>query len=239
MDEISKTGVNSPLVAQPPAEKQLLSFDDYERQLTPELRQIHELVRPSFLFRSYELAKKKIDIDKQSKAFKAQVPGIRASIARHKKISTQIDRALEAMAKDEDPELLTNLDVIYAGKLLAGAAADLKWIREELLLGFIHPDLRKGRAQKDRKAFRLPQHGKDVFPGFRPTASVYWLIGALDELLDIMLNRKGTQERLGRDRIIKRVFEVALAEFLDPHQITIARRRMAERRKLKTKKASI
>src|SRR6266403_1502817 len=177
------------------------SFETFESELGPELERIHELLRPSFLFRAFELAKQKQKLEQLGKQFKTQALRIRTSIPRHKKILTQIRKAIRAIslaqriASEEDPELLKNLDVIAAQHLLIGAEADLTWVINEMFPGWIHPELRK-RGER-RTQLNLPMHSKETFPGH--TKIDNWLIGELDKCLDLDRPAKKPARRIGRD----------------------------------------
>jgi hypothetical protein len=223
-----------------PAIKALPSFEVFQSKLLPELRQIHEALRPSFLFRAYELAKKKLELEAWRERQKANVPEIRVSIGRHKKISTKIRKAIEAVdaaeriATVEDPELLKNLDVIESRRMLSLAEADLQWVIKQMLPGSIHPKLRN--ANERPTSFKLPQYSDSSMPGFGFAQIDYWFIGELDKCLDSALNRKGAAGRIGRDRIITRVFEIAFSEFNTTEKLKNARLRIAGKRKKSAKK---
>lgn len=218
-----------------PAIKSLPPFEVFEGKLLPELRQINELLRPSFLFRAYELAKRKLEMEAWRERLKADAPEIRASIGRHKKISTQIRKAIEAVdaaeriATVEDPELLNNLDVIESRRMLSMAEADLQWVIKQMLPGSIHPKLRN--ENEIPTSFKLPQYSDSSMPGFGFAQMDYWFIGELDKCLDSAMNKKGAAGRIGRDRIITKVFEVALSRHEMVEQIKNARIRIAKKRK--------
>jgi hypothetical protein len=223
-----------------PAIKGLPPFDEFENRLLPELRQIHEVLKPSFLFRAYELAKKKLELEAWRERLKADVPKIRVSIGRHKRIAKKIGKAIEAVgaaeriAALEDRELLKNLDVIEARRILMMADADLHWVIKEMFPGSIHPKLRNENEKPTN--FNLPQHSDSSMPGFGFAKIDYWFIGELDQCLDRTLNKKGAAGRIGRDRIIQKVFEVALSRYEMIEQIKNARIRMTGKRKKSVKK---
>lgn len=173
--EPEKTGSSgvpsdSPSMGESTEKKELPSFDKFESELTPDLKLIHELLRPSFLFRAFELAKQKQKMEDKAEHLERQAPQIRASIAEHKKVATQIRKAIKAIklaqqvAKEEDPELLKNLDVLAAQELLVEAEADLLWVINEILPGSIHPHLRKKGERPTH--FNPPTSSSKDFPGF-------------------------------------------------------------------------
>jgi|SRR5579862_529301 len=222
--------------------KELPSFDEFESELTPDLALIHDLLRPSFLFRAFELIKKIPRMEEEREHLKKHVPEIRASIAQHKKIATQIRKAIKAIelaqkaAREEDPDLLKSLDVIAAQQLLVQAEADLSWVIDEMFPGFIHPTLRKSDEKPTQ--VNLPSHSSKAFPGFGFARIDYWLIEELDKCLDTALTTKGKVGRVGRDKIIMRVFEVAFSKTHSLDQIKNARIRMARQRRNEKKNAS-
>jgi hypothetical protein len=205
-------------------------FQQYRAELTPELELIHELLRPSFIFRSFELAQKKVELDQWRDAQRKLVPEIRTSVKNHRKVRTQILNAIKAIdaarrfAAQEDPELLDGLNVKEAQQMLSAAAADLDWYTNEMLPGFIHPELRN--ASEDPRTFKLPHEAPASFPGFKLAKIDYWFIGELDKCLDIALTPNAKVGKVGRDRIIKKVFEVGLSDKRTLDQIKTARTRL-------------
>lgn len=210
------------------------TFDQFECGINPELNRIHEILRPTFLFRAYELAKEKRRLEDWRKSEERRAPDVRDSIRRHRRIVTQLQHAIKAIdiaqdiAAEEDPNLLKNLNVIASQRELALAEADLIWVIKEMFPGFIHPGLRKKGEQP--RQFKLPRDD-EPFPGVGAAEIDHWFIGELDQLLDNALTLKATIGKVARDRIIKRVFEVAFSETHTMDQIKTARTRMARRRK--------
>lgn len=236
----SGTPSDSPSLGNSTVKRELPSFDKFESELTPDLKLIHD--RRSFLFRAFELVKQTRKMEEEGEHLERQVPQIRASIAKHRKIVTQIRKAIKAIelaqgvATEEDPDLLKNLDVIAARELLVQAKADLSWIMDEMLPGLIHPELRK-KGKKPTRSF-LPSYSSKEFPGFGVAKLNHWLIEELDKCLGTALTTKGKIRRVGRDRIIKKVFEVAFSKTHPMEQIKTARIRMARQRRNESKKAS-
>jgi len=242
-DKTGPTGVPSDSPSLGTRKKELPSFDKFESELTPDLKLIHELLRPSFLFRAFELVKQARRMEEEREHLKKQVPEVRASIAQHKKIATQIRKAIKAIelaqrvAREEDPDLLKSLDVIAAQQLLVQAEADLSWFTNEMFPGFIHPTLRKSDEKPTQ--VNLPSHSSGVFPGFGAAKIDHWLIHELDKCFDNALTTKRKIGSVGRDRIIMKVFQVAFSKTHSLDQIKNARiRMMAKRRMNKNKKAS-
>ena len=233
---------DSPSLGNSTGKGELPSFDKFESELTPDLKLIHDPLRRSFLFRAFELATQARKMEEEGEHLERQAPQIRASIAEHKKIVTQIRKAIKAIelaegvAREEDPDLLKNLDVIAAQELLVEAEADLSWITDEMLPGSIHPELRKKGKKPTR--FSLPSYSSKAFPGFGVVKIDYWLIEELDKCLDSARTTKGNIGTVGRDRIIKKVFEVAFSKTHPMEQIKTARIRMARQRRNENKKAS-
>ena len=227
--------VKSEKVSSAADETEFPSFDEFETAINPELNRIHEILRPSFLFRAYELAKEKRRLENWREREERRAPDVRASIQRHRRIVTQLRHAIkaidiaQAIAAEEDPELLKNLNVIESQRELALAEADLTWVIKEMFPGFIHPGLRK-KGEEPRQ-FKLPRDD-EPFPGFGAAKIDHWFIEELDKVLDNALTPKATIGKVARDRIIKKVFEVALKEFRDIRQIKKARIRMASKRKI-------
>lgn len=197
---------------------EFLNFEHFEAELRPELNRIHERMRSSFLFRAFELAKQKQQKEELRDHLERQAAQIRASIAQHKKTQTQIRKAIHALniaseiAKAEDPELLRNLDVLKAQELLVEAEADLAWVISEMLPGSVHPKLRGKGAKPTR--FTLSMDMSNEIPGFGYAQIDYWFIEELDKCLNFAAQRK--RARVGRDRIIKKIFQIISSE---PHEI--------------------
>jgi hypothetical protein len=216
-------------------QKTFPSFDEFEIAINQELNRIHEILRPNFLFRAYELAKEKRRLENWREVEGKRARDVRASIRRHRRIVTQLQHAIKAIdvaqeiAAEEDPELLKNLNVIASQKELAYAEADLEWVIKEMFPGFIHPGLRKKGEEPHQ--FKLPRDD-EPFPGFGAAKIDHWFIEELDKLLNNALTLKVTIAPVARDRIIKKVFEVALNETHDIRQIKNARIRMARKRKI-------
>jgi hypothetical protein len=185
------------------------------------------------LFRAFELAKQKQQKEELRGNLERQAAQIRTSVAQHKKIQTQIRRAVRALkvaeetAKAEDPELLKNLDVLKAQELLMAAEADLAWVLSEMLPGSVHPELRAKGAKPTR--FTLPAHSSKEVPGFGYAEIDYWFIAELDKCLGVAAAAKGRTGRVGRDRIITKIFRVISSE---PHQFERIKNARLRARKL-------
>lgn len=213
-------------------------FEELETALAAELQIVHEYVRPGLLFRIYELAKRKLEMERLRENDIDEVPRIRKSIRNHAKILTQIRRAMECIeiakkeAEAEDTELLRQLDVIEAQRLLGMAAADIIWLKDQLLPGSIHPDLRSKAEEATVHKAPAPVYSKSQFPGFGCSQVEHWFIGELDRCLDTCITRAGEKVTVGRDKLIKKVLEVAFpAGHRTLKSINTTRQRMKAQRK--------
>lgn len=212
------------------AVKTLPSFEVFESKLLPELWQMREDMKRHFVFRAYELAKRKLEMDAWREHLDTQAPQVRFSIRKHRKISTQIRRAIknitaaEQIATEEDPELLTNLDVIRARQWLAAAESDLQWVIREMFPGVIHPKLREKKEKLT--TFKLPQHDDPSFLGFGSQIK-HRFIHELGKCFEGIAHAKRTEGRFGRDRIISKIFEIAFSEQYETAKIktVLARKR--------------
>ena len=212
-----------------PSKRSLPSLDEFEKALGPALTEIHEVLKPIFSIRAYELVKRKIAMEDLRAKFQQDPDKIRPSIKRHQQILTPIRKAIQAIdaaavkAKAEDPELLANLDVLEAQRLLKMAAADLAWVKDDMLPAMIHPKLRKGREL--RTTFQLAPFSEDLMPGFGCAEIEHWFIHEMDRLFAISLTTSLTEVKIGRDKIIQRIFEIAFSRWHQADQIKTARLR--------------
>jgi hypothetical protein len=236
--------LKDPNVAQPgqssetaTAPKPLLSFDEFAKALEPELQGLHELTRPTFALRAYELVREKVQLERLRERFEKQPSELRGSIRAHGKILTQIRKSIRAIdaaqneAKVEDPEMLKNFDVMEARRLLMMAEADLVWVKDQFLPSVIHPELRKGQEKVTKLA--MPMHS--ALPvGFGTAKVDYWFIGKIDQLLEtICITAKLEAVKIGRDKIIHKIYQTAFSETREIDRIKNARLRMARKRNKK------
>jgi hypothetical protein len=205
---------------------QFPSFDEFERALTPDLGDINEVLRVTFLLRAYELARKKLALEKLRNDLIADVPTVRKAIKIRREILTQIRRAVRAIdaaqkkAKIEHPELLRDSTIMEARGLLKSAEAELTWMIHELLPSFIHPQLQEKGARP--AISNWPLHAR-YSVGFGVAKINYWFIGEIDQLLDICLTMTLESVKVGRDKIIQKIFRIALNYCCEIEQIKTAR----------------
>jgi hypothetical protein len=185
---------------------------DFERDLAPALNGMCDKSKRDFVRGAFRLAKSKLRLERLRDYYRDEVPGIRTSIKNHKKVITQIRRAIEALkeahakAEVEDDQLLLDLQVTEAQELLMAAEADLVWLTDHFLPGGIYPALRRHREKSSQITF--PQRAQPEIPGFGVVEIDRWLIVELDRLLDGCRSRNGGKVA-NRDKIIQAVFQSA------------------------------
>ena len=148
-------------------------------------------------------------MEEEGEHLERQAPQIRASIAEHKKIVTQIRKAIKAIelaegvAREEDPDLLKNWMSLQHKNCWLRQKRICRGLRTKCFQVLFIRSLRKKGKRPTR--FSLPSYSSKAFPGFGVVKIDYWRIEELDKCLDSARTTKGEVGRVGRDRIIKKV----------------------------------
>ena len=191
----------------------LPTFEDLKGSLSTELEIVKEDQRDELVRKIRWLIRRKEEFERRREDYRVSVAETRMSIKSHKKVFTQLVNAIksikeaEKIAEPEDPTMLKNLGVLRAKKVILAAAADIQWMKDELFPATIHPDLRKGReVGHDLELFSCKY---SATPGLGKAKVDHWLMGKLDKSLDGFVTPDGKTIKVGRDKLIQKVFLVA------------------------------
>ena len=215
----------------------LPSLDEFEKALLPELNEIHECLRATFVLRAYELVQRKMALEQLRKNLIADRSTVHDAIKVRRMILTQVRRAISAIdsaqqkSEVEHPALLRGTAIMEARKLLTSAQTELAWLAEKVLPGFIHPEL--GNSGAKASSSMWPLH-KRYTVGFGLAKIDHWFIGELDQLFESICLTKALQTvKVGRDRIIKAIFQIAFNYSCQIERIKTARLQKSRERRVK------
>ncbi len=211
----------------------LQPFGTFKEHLSPHLAPVKTSQRNYLLKSIYRLAKRKAEMERLRDYSKKEAQEIRTSRIHHERVLAQLQNAIRSLELAEsaadDPKLLVNLEVEKAKGLLREAAADVRWVAQEMLPALIHPEL---RTSPEKSVSTKPLRHPAVFPGFGVAEIDYWFIAELEKCLDGCASPAGLRLRpADYDRIISRAFEAAFQEgAYAVSRIKTARGRIAKRR---------
>lgn len=211
------------------AEKIMLrSFGEFEKHLEPELGKIHNLQRASIIFRAYELAERKFELEMWRASLNLTPRGMQLFNARYRKALTLIRKAIGAINLTETAVGSTKYlgpGVIEARELLQQEETHLSWFLDQCAQAW--PLVQHDSRQKNTPAYPLELGVAKID---------HWFVGELDKVLDTALTHKRMFGRAGRNRIIAKVFEAAFSVRQEIGKIKMARRRRKRPRPSKATK---
>ena len=210
-----------------------LTPEEFEKALIPELRDMHEIMKPIFSIRVYELAQQKVQMEEARERYRLQPETIRRSMRRCEEILTQIRRASCAVniathkLSGDEIEIRAQLRLSHAQRLLIAAAEDFTRILTVALPRQIHPKLRKGREREASQGSE--QFADKSIPSLGYAAVDHWFLGEVDRLFASFRTGAVMQTRAGRDRIIQSIFQIAFSTKWEIERIKTARLRMKKK----------
>lgn len=177
------------------------TFDDLKEQLSSELKIVNERQRDRLVREIMQLAKRKLAKEKREQWSEDQVPQIRASMAKFKRILTPIINAIKELEKANKiagakyRSILKGYQVLEARNLLVMAARDLLYEKDHIYPASIATKLRNS---KDRKT-RFPLQWTDG------SNYLHQFIQELDTRLSTFVGPDGKKLKVGRDQLIRKV----------------------------------